>query len=76
MALRYVNSRIRTRIIRLLQEDSRRNLSDIPRRLRLDVRIVAGYVHEIRKTHHFTVVPRSQQLLPCPPAERPEAAVT
>lgn len=59
MELRYVNPTIKARIVRMLRNDSRRNLSDISRTLALDVRVVAGYVELIRREYRFTIVPRS-----------------
>ena len=56
MELRFVNQKIKMRIVRLLEQDSRQNLSLIARRVGLDVRIVAGYVAEIRREYRFTIV--------------------
>ncbi len=58
MELRFVNQTIKKRILQMLREDSRRNLSSIAQALSLDVRIVVGYLDVIRKDYRFTVVRR------------------
>ena len=58
MELRYVNPTIKAKIVQMLRDDSRRNLSSISRRLGLDVRIVAGYMELIRREYRFTIIRR------------------
>ena len=58
MELRYVNPTIKAKIVQMLRDDSRRNLSSISHRLALDVRVVAAYVELIRREYRFTIVRR------------------